>query len=126
MNLYVGNLLFDVTENEIKELFEPFGQVTEIRLIMDKFTGKSKGFGFVEMPSNNEAQAAISALNGKEIKGRAISVNVAKPKTSRGGRGGFGRGGGRGRGSFSSGNRSGGGRPRSGNRSGGSGRRSRY
>jgi RNA recognition motif-containing protein len=98
MNLYVGNLLFNVTENELKELFEPFGQVTEVRLIMDKFTGKSKGFGFIEMPSKDEAQKAIAALNGKDTKGRDISVNEAKPKTnrgSRGGRGGFG--GGRGR-----------------------------
>jgi len=105
MNVYVGNLLFNVTENELKELFEPFGQVTEVRLIMDKFTGKSKGFGFIEMPSKDEAQKAIAALNGKDMKGRAISVNEAKPKTdrgSRGGRGGFGGGrGGRGKGGFS-------------------------
>jgi RNA recognition motif-containing protein len=102
MNLYVGNLLFNVTENEVKELFEPFGQVTEVRLIMDKYTGKSKGFGFIEMPSNEEAQKAIAELNGKDVKGRAISVNEAKPKIDRGGRGGragFG-GGGRGRGGF--------------------------
>jgi RNA recognition motif-containing protein len=101
MNLYVGNLLFDVTENELKGLFEPFGQVTEIRLIMDKYTGKSKGFGFIEMPSKDEAQKAIAELNGKDIKGRAMTVNEAKPKIdrgSRGGRGGFS--GGRGRGGF--------------------------
>lgn len=102
MNLYVGNLLFDVTENELKELFEPFGQVTEIRLIMDKFSGKSKGFGFIEMPSKDEAQKAIEGLNGKDIKGRAMTVNEAKPKVERGGRGGFG-GGGRGRGGFGGG-----------------------
>lgn len=116
MNLYVGNLLFDVTENEIKELFEPFGQVTEVRLIMDKFTGKSKGFGFVEMPSKEDSQKAIAELNGKDIKGRAISVNEAKPKSDRSGgrgRGGFGGGGGRGRG-------------RGSNRGGSFGRRSRY
>jgi cold-inducible RNA-binding protein len=101
MNLYVGNLLFDVTENELKGLFEPFGQVTEVRLIMDKFTGKSKGFGFIEMPSKEEAQKAIAELNGKDMKGRAMTVNEAKPKIDRGdrgGRGGFGGGGGRGRG----------------------------
>ncbi len=124
MNLYVGNLLFDVTENDLKELFEPFGQVTEIRLIMDKYTGKSKGFGFIEMPSKDEAQKAIAALNGKDMKGRAISVNEAKPKTDRGGRGGFSGGGGRGRGSFGGGNRSGGGR--GGSRGGGYGGRNRY
>jgi len=113
MNLYVGNLLFDVTENELKELFEPFGQVTEIRLIMDKFTGKSKGFGFIEMPSKEEAQKAIAELNGKDIKGRAMTVNEAKPKTERGGRGG--------RGGFG-----GGGRGRSGNRGAGFSGRDRY
>jgi cold-inducible RNA-binding protein len=99
MNIYVGNLLFDVTEDELKELFAPFGQVTEVRLIMDKFTGKSKGFGFIEMPSKEEAEKAIAALNGKDINGRAMTVNEAKPKTDRGGRGGrggFGGGGGRG------------------------------
>jgi len=112
MNLYVGNLLFDVAENDLKELFEPFGQVTEVRLIMDKFTGKSKGFGFIEMPSKEEAQKAIAELNGKDIKGRAMTVNEAKPKTDRGGRGGFGGGGG--------------GRGRGGNRGGGFGGRDRY
>jgi cold-inducible RNA-binding protein len=127
MNLYVGNLLFDVTENEIKELFGPFGQVTEIRLIMDKFSGKSKGFGFVEMPSKEEAQKAIDALNGKDIKGRAMTVNEAKPKVERG-RGGFG-GGGRGRGGYGGGSRDrgrggyGGG---GGNRGGSFGSRDRY
>ncbi len=114
MNLYVGNLLFDVTENDLKELFEPFGQVTEVRLIMDKFTGKSKGFGFIEMPSKEEAQKAIAELNGKDMKGRDMTVNEAKPKTDRGGRGGrggFGGGGGHGRG---------------GSRGGGFGGRDRY
>jgi RNA recognition motif-containing protein len=101
MNLYVGNLLFDVAENDLRTLFEPFGQVTEVRLIMDKFSGKSKGFGFIEMPSKDEAQKAIEGLNGKDIKGRAMTVNEAKPKVERGGRGGFGGGrGGRGRGGF--------------------------
>jgi RNA recognition motif-containing protein len=124
MNIYVGNLLFDVTEDELKELFAPFGQVTEVRLIMDKFSGKSKGFGFIEMPSKEEAEKAIEALNGKDMKGRPMTVNEAKPKTDRGGggrRGGFG-GGGRGRGDYGGdgggrgygggGNRGGGGRDR--------------
>lgn len=114
MNIYVGNLLFDVTEDELKELFAPFGQVTEVRLIMDKFSGKSKGFGFIEMPSKDEAQKAIDGLNGKDIKGRAMTVNEAKPKVDRGGRGGrggFGGGGGRGRerGGFGGGGNRGGG-----------------
>jgi RNA recognition motif-containing protein len=100
MNIYVGNLLFDVGENELRELFEQFGQVTEVRMIMDKFSGKSKGFGFIEMPSKEEAEKAIEELNSKDLRGRAMNVNEAKPKTDRGGgrRGGFGggRGGGRG------------------------------
>ena len=98
MNIYVGSLSFDVTEGELKELFAPFGQVTEVRMIMDKFSGKSKGFGFVEMPSKEEAEKAINALNGKDMKGRAMTVNEAKPKIDRGGggRGGYGGGGGRG------------------------------
>lgn len=92
MNIYVGDLSFDVTENDLKELFTPFGQVTAARLIMDKYSGKTKGFGFVEMPSKEEAQKAIAGLNGKDLKGRAITVNEARPKTEHGGRGG-GRGG---------------------------------
>ncbi len=104
MNIYVGNLLFDVTEDELREAFKPFGEVTEVRLIMDKFSGKSKGFGFIEMPSKEEAEKAIEELNSKDMKGRAMTVNEAKPKTDRGGRGGrggYGGGGGRGRGGFS-------------------------
>lgn len=120
MNIYVGNLSFDATEGELKELFAPFGQVTEVRLIMDKFSGKSKGFGFIEMPSKEEAEKAIEGLNGKDIKGRTMAVNEAKPKTDRGGkggRGGFGGGGGgRGRGGYGGG----------GDRGGGSGGRDRY
>jgi RNA recognition motif-containing protein len=92
MNIYAGNLSFDVTEDELKELFKPYGEVTEVRLIMDKFSGKTKGLGFVEMPSKEEAEKAIAELNGKDMGGRAITVNEAKPKVDRGGRGG-GRGG---------------------------------
>jgi len=100
MNLYVGNLLFNVSENDLRNAFEQFGQVTEVRLIMDKFSGKSKGFGFIEMPSKDEAEKAIGEMNGKEFMGRALNVNEAKPKTDSrggGGRGSFGgsRGGGR-------------------------------
>jgi len=124
MNIYVGNLLFDVTEDELKELFAPFGQVTEVRLIMDKFSGKTKGFGFIEMPSKEEAQKAIDALNGKDVRGRAMTVNEAKPKVDRGGRGGrgggYGGGGGRdrGRGGYGGGG--------GGNRGGGFGGSDRY
>ncbi len=115
MNIYVGNLLFDVVEGDLKEAFEAFGSVTEVRMIMDKFSGKSKGFCFIEMPNKDEAQKAIEEMNGKEFMGREIKVSEAKPKSdSRGGRGGFG-GGGRG------GNRDGGGGG-GGNRGGGGGR----
>ncbi|MBN1788609.1 MAG: RNA-binding protein [Sedimentisphaerales bacterium] len=126
MNIYAGNLLFDVTEEELRELFSPYGEVTEVRLIMDKFSGKTKGFGFVEMPSKEEAEAAIAELNGKDVRGRAMTVNEAKPKTDRGGRGG-GRGGyggrGGGRGGYGGGGSRGGGR---GGSSRGGGGRSRY
>ena len=102
MNIYVGNLPPKATEDELRQAFEEFGQVTEVRLIMDKFSGESKGFGFVEMPSKAEAEKAIEAMNGKDFMGRALNVNEARPKTDRGGggrRGGFGGGGGdRGRG----------------------------
>ena len=91
MNLYVGNLLFNVGENDLRNAFEQFGQVTEVHLIMDKFSGQSKGFGFVEMPSKDEAEKAIGEMNGKEFMGRAITVNLAKPKTNRRGGGGRGR-----------------------------------
>jgi RNA recognition motif-containing protein len=111
MNIYVGNLSFDVTEDQLKELFGPFGQVTEVRLIMDKFSGKSKGFGFIEMPSKEEAEKAIEELNGKDMDGREITVNEAKPKVDRGGRGGRGGfGGGRGGGGGGGGYGRGGGR----------------
>ena len=116
MNIYVGNLGFDVTESVLREAFEQFGQVAEVRLIMDKYTGKTKGFGFIEMPEKEEAEKAIAEMNEKDFEGRIIKVSEAKPKTDRGGgrRGGFrgGRGGG------------GGGRDRGGY--GGGGGRGRY
>lgn len=122
MNLYVGNLLFDVSESDLREAFEQFGQVTEVRLIMDKFSGKSKGFCFIEMPSKDEAEKAIEEMNGKEFMGRALNVSVAKPKNDRRGGGGRGRGGFSGRGGGES---RGGGGSRSGgaNRGGGGGNR---
>jgi cold-inducible RNA-binding protein len=92
--LYVGNLSYSVTDSELAKMFEPHGQVESAQVIMDRDTGRSKGFGFVEMKSDQEAQAAIAAMNGKESGGRALVVNEARPKTEGGGRGGHGGGGG--------------------------------
>jgi RNA recognition motif-containing protein len=86
MNIYVGNLAYTVTESDLKEAFSKFGAVASANLITDKFSGESKGFGFVEMPSNSEADAAIKALNETSLKGRNIKVNQAQPKSSGGGR----------------------------------------
>jgi RNA recognition motif-containing protein len=93
MNIYVGNLADSVTEDELREAFEAHGQVSSARIITDKFTGRSRGFGFVEMPSDDEAHAAISALNGTELKGQPLTVNEARPRPE-GRRGGGRRGGG--------------------------------
>jgi RNA recognition motif-containing protein len=100
--LYVGNLTYGVTDSDLEQLFAAHGTVQSAQVIMDRDTGRSKGFGFVEMGSDAEAQAAIQALNGKESDGRALTVNEARPKTegggrggSGGGRGGYGGGGGR-------------------------------
>jgi RNA recognition motif-containing protein len=101
MNIYVGNLSPDATGDDLRQAFEAFGQVTSANIITDKFSGESRGFGFVEMPSKEEATAAIAGMNGKDIKGKAVSVNEARPRVERprGGGGGFGGGGGgRGRG----------------------------
>jgi cold-inducible RNA-binding protein len=106
MKIYIGNLSYDVTESDLRQAFEPLGQIASINVIMDKYTGRSKGFGFVEMPSADEAQAAIKALNGKELKGRAITVNEARPRPeNKGDRGGYGggRGGMRGRSGYGGG-----------------------
>jgi len=94
MNIYVGNLGYGVNEEELKEAFGAFGAVTTVSVIKDKFSGESRGFGFVEMPSKAEAEAAIASLNGKELKGRAISVNEARPRSEGGRREGGGGGGG--------------------------------
>lgn len=83
MNIYVGNLSYNVTEDELRAMFMEFGELESVKIIMDKFTGKSKGFGFVEMPNNPEADQAIKSLNGKLIEGRNIKVNQAKPKAKR-------------------------------------------
>lgn len=93
--LYVGNLPYSVGASELQQLFEPHGTVTSAQVIADRDTGRSKGFGFVEMGSDQEAQAAIAALNGKDIDGRPLTVNEARPKPEGGGGGGRG-GGGRG------------------------------
>jgi RNA recognition motif-containing protein len=95
--LYVGNLSYNVTDTELTKMFEPHGTVESVQIIIDRDTGRSKGFGFVEMKSDEEAQAAIAALNGHESGGRALTVNEARPKTE-GGRGGGGGGHGGGRG----------------------------
>jgi RNA recognition motif-containing protein len=94
MNIYVGNLAREITEDDLREAFEVYGQVSTATIIKDRFSGESRGFGFVEMPSKNEAQTAINEMNGKDLKGRTINVNEARPKTNRGGGGGRGRGGG--------------------------------
>ena len=100
MNIYVGNLSFDETEDSLEQAFAAHGEVTSARIITDRFSGRSRGFGFVEMPNQGEAEAAIAALNGRELSGRALTVNEARPREDRGGRGGgggFGGGGGGGR-----------------------------
>ena len=82
MNIYIGNLSRDMSENELKEAFQAFGQVESAVMIKDKFSGESKGFGFVEMPNSDEAQAAIQGLNGQSLKGRNVTVNEARPRTT--------------------------------------------
>ncbi len=99
MNIYVGNLSPGVTEEDLRQAFEAFGQIASVTIIKDKFSGESRGFGFVEMPTKAEAQSAIESLNGKELKGRPLNVNEARPRAEGrrgGGRpGGARRGGGR-------------------------------
>src|SRR5437868_15077419 len=94
--LYVGNLTYGVTDSTLEQMFAPHGTVQSAQVIMDRDTGRSKGFGFVEMSSDQEAKAAIAAMSGKEVDGRALTVNEARPKPEggRGGRGGGGGGGG--------------------------------
>ncbi len=125
MNIFVGNLSFKTTEGELQKEFEAFGEVDSVKIIMDQYTHKSRGFAFVEMPDRDQALAAIAGLSGKELGGQVLTVNEAKPRESRGGQsrgrsgGGYGSGGrsgggggfgGRGRGGGGSGDRSGGGR----------------
>lgn len=93
-NIYVGNLSFRATEDEVREAFSRFGQVSKVSIITDRETGRSRGFAFVEMPSPDEAKAAIDGLNQQEVAGRRISCNEARPKENGGPRGGGGGGGG--------------------------------
>ena len=93
MNIYVGNLSYEVTEEDLQKAFEGFGQVESVKIIKDNYSGRSKGFGFVEMPHNADAQLAIDGLNDQELKGRTLKVNTARPRTeNHGDRGGFGGG----------------------------------
>ena len=115
MKLYVGNLSFSTSENDLQDLFGQFGAVESCRVITDRDTGRSRGFGFVEFSSEAEGRAAIDQMNGKQVDGRALTVNEAKPQENRGGgggggRGGFGGGGGRGGGRGGYGGGGGGGR----------------
>jgi cold-inducible RNA-binding protein len=112
-NIFVGNLSFNTAEEELRQAFEAFGQVDRVSIMTDRDTGRSRGFGFVEMASNEDGEKAITALNGSQIGGRTINVNEARPKTDRGSGGGGG-GGGRDRGD------------RGGRGGGGGGRRDRY
>jgi len=96
-NLFVGNMSFQTTESDLRALFEPFGQITRVHIATDRDTGRARGFGFVEMPNDEEAAKAIAALDGKEVGGRSLKVNEARPKPERSGP----PSGGRGRGKFS-------------------------
>jgi len=107
LNIYVGNLAYEVTEEELREEFTAFGEVSSINIIKDKYSGQSKGFGFVEMPTLSEGQAAITGLNGKILQNRQLAVSGARPRTDNRGRGSYGGGGG-GRGGGRSGGRGGG------------------
>jgi cold-inducible RNA-binding protein len=110
-NLFVGNMSFQTTEAELTELFQGYGQVTRVHVATDRETGRARGFAFIEMPNDEEANAAVTALNGKEVGGRALKVNEARPREARSGPprsgpprsgSGSGGGGGRGRGGYSS------------------------
>ncbi len=121
MNIYVGNLSPEVTEDDLRQAFEAFGEIASIKIIKDKFSGETRGFGFVEMPVKDEAQSAIDGLNGKDLKGSTLNVNEGRPRPEGrrqgGGRPGGGRpGGGRPGGGRPGGARRGGGRPGGGHR----------
>ena len=137
MNIYVGNLSWGLKEQDLSDLFAPFGEVASAKIVMDKFTNRSKGFGFVDMPNDEQAQAAIAQLNGSEVDGRNLVVNESRPKEGGsggaggfkkrsfgGGGGGFKKGGNGGGGGFSRGGNGGGGGYNRG--SGGGGYRDSY
>ena len=90
MNIYVGNLPFDITDEVLQSAFSEYGEISTARVITDRFSGRSRGFGFVEMPKNEEAEAAIQSMNGKDYQGRALTVNEARPREDSGGGGGGG------------------------------------
>ncbi len=94
MNIYIGNLSFNTTEDQLRQAFESFGEVSSVNIITDKFSGKPRGFAFVEMSSQDEANAAITGLNGQDMDGREMNVNEARPRADRADRGGRGGGGG--------------------------------
>jgi RNA recognition motif-containing protein len=94
MDIYVGNLAFQLTEAELQELFQEFGEVKSVKIISDKMTGKSKGFAFISMENDTEGQAAVDGLHGRQVHGRNLIVNQARPKTENGGGGGYSGGGG--------------------------------
>ena len=102
MKIYIGNMSYSTTEDQLRQAFEAFGEVSEVNLVMDRDSGRPKGFAFVEMPNQDEGKAAIAAMNGKEFDGRTLNVDEARPRCEgaggggggRGGRGGFGGGGG--------------------------------
>src|SRR5215469_346910 len=113
-NIFVGNMNFQTSESDLRALFEPFGQVARVHIAMDRETGRSRGFAFVEMPNDDEAAKAVTGLDGKDLNGRSLKVNEARPREAgaggprgprgggdRGGSGGHGRGGGGGRGRYS-------------------------
>lgn len=106
MNIYVGNLPRKATEEDLRPLFEPFGKIMSVNVIKDKFSGESKGFGFIEMPKRTEAEAAIAGLNGKDFMGQTLTVNEARPKSEGHRKGGGGYGGGGRRGGYGRGDRS--------------------
>ncbi len=85
MNIYIGNLSFETTEESLRQAFEGYGEVSTVSIVTDRYTGKSRGFGFVEMATKGEAQAAITGLNGQELDGQTLNVNEARPRTEKGG-----------------------------------------
>ncbi|MFC1905597.1 RNA recognition motif domain-containing protein [Chloroflexota bacterium] len=126
MNIYVGNLSYDVTEDELREEFAAFGQVASVAIITDKYSGQSKGFAFVEMPVLSEGQAALTGLNGKKIKDRTIAVSGARSRDDKGGGRSYGGGGGGRSFGGGGGGRKGGGFNRGGRGGGGREQRKRY